>query len=302
MGDGQSMDELMFVVKYNVDNVVADTTSIQLTYQSSMREHDAGVMTVGPNTKHIRIPANTVDYHIGNTCENLCATVTKWSIFSSSPVTHGRANAIKGRLFRDGVFTKEFVDDTNALTAMDTTNSFTQSATLDFASDEIFQIENRDIFQTECVYNYTGSCTSSGACVAGGDTENDERCFIYYNYYPRSNGIKSCKDNKCVNRSGNLGFIGNIILNYVAIGLAACIIGIIIGIVLYMCYEYIMAWFEDNSARFTLKNIFACPPKFFNPFWWFEEYVPPEDDEENKDGDKDEDDADAGEDLVAPTA
>ncbi|CAL4175639.1 unnamed protein product, partial [Meganyctiphanes norvegica] len=160
-----------------MDKGVVDSSGMRIYHTDNLREHDAGLLTLGHNVKpqHIVPPGQvfTTVGHCSAECTQKMLPETGINVFQGMLHTHLLGVKIIVRQIRDGKELPTILKDDH----------------YDFNYQEARQIRPEwkilpgDILITECVYNSTDKSTAT----YGGLATQDEMCLSYLVYYPKTN-------------------------------------------------------------------------------------------------------------------
>lgn len=164
----QPGDRLILQVHYHNPqrSRAKDSSGIGFWYSPELRQHDAGVMTVGDVT--LAIPPGKERHEEQGYCPWLTASETK--VFAAFPHMHQLGRGMRTELFRNGQRVGDIVRDD----------------AWDFAHQQFYSVEPAvtvapgDLLRTTCTYDSTGR----RAVTLYGDRTEDEMCFNFLLYYP----------------------------------------------------------------------------------------------------------------------
>ncbi|CAL4133676.1 unnamed protein product, partial [Meganyctiphanes norvegica] len=160
-----------------MDKGVVDSSGIRVYHTDNLREHDAGLLTLGHNVlpQHIIPPGQefTTVGHCSAECTQTMLPETGINVFQGMLHTHLLGSKVIVRQIRDGKELPTILKDDH----------------YDFNYQEARQIRPEwkvlpgDILMTECLYNSTDKSTAT----YGGLATQDEMCLSYLVYYPKTN-------------------------------------------------------------------------------------------------------------------
>lgn len=273
-GNDKFFDKLFFVAKVDTS---ATSFTLGVSFNSTSRNpgKEAGVMTAGVKPSSISLKHGIATAHSANTCQNECALVGNWYIFSSTSLVQKYGQSVRASFYHDGIF-RRYLSETS-FTTRPSTSVFTNSSTNQYLNTELAKISKDDFFSISCNYD---TSTATETVMGGNKFDTTESCLTYFNFYPRVSGIKSCLNKECKNHSGDADFFTNVIVNYIALSLASMLVGVIFGIIFYILFGFAAAWFSANSARFTKDNFMSF--EWISPMWWITPYAEEEEEGEEK--------------------
>ncbi|PSN48981.1 MOXD1 2 protein [Blattella germanica] len=158
------------------DMDVSDSSGIRVYYTSTLRENDAGVLSVGldPNWRHI-IPPGQPDVVSEGHCIPACTQHTMptngINMFAATLHTHLIGRKVRLRQIRNGIELPPITADENFDPNYQEFRRLLKPV----------NIRQGDHLIAECVYNSVGRST----ITLGGLTSREEMCLVFGYYYPR---------------------------------------------------------------------------------------------------------------------
>ncbi|CAG7816338.1 unnamed protein product, partial [Allacma fusca] len=175
-----------FVVQYHLDNNDKLDTTIEtgltIYHTEKLRQHEAGILSVGYEAPSIIIPPDTKSWTVSGYCIDECTkTLPKHGIhlFNVNLHAHASGSGMSLRHFRGDAELARIVQDD----------------TYDFRYQENRPLHHPrkvlpgDELKLECTYDTTWK--DPAGVVIGGRGSHDEMCMTFIYYYPRSS-LRNC--------------------------------------------------------------------------------------------------------------
>uniref|UniRef100_A0A182M269 Copper type II ascorbate-dependent monooxygenase C-terminal domain-containing protein n=1 Tax=Anopheles culicifacies TaxID=139723 RepID=A0A182M269_9DIPT len=172
------MDDSMAMEQQMVDN-----SGLKLFYTHKLRQHDAGVLSVGldPNWRHIIPPRQekvVSEGHCIGTCTQRAFPRDGINIFAVMSRTHLIGRQVKLRQIRGNAELQPIMRDTNIDPSYQDYRRLSVPA----------RVLPGDSLVAECIYD----SSSRKSITLGGMTTREEICIILTLYYPRQRELTSC--------------------------------------------------------------------------------------------------------------
>ncbi|KAJ9595614.1 hypothetical protein L9F63_013190, partial [Diploptera punctata] len=170
---------LMMETHYSIPPLevdMSDSSGIRVYYTESLRDNDAGVLSVGldPNWRHIIPPGQphvVSEGHCISTCTQHAVPPTGINMFAATLLTHLIGRKVRLRQIRNGVELPPIAADSNYDPNYQEFRQLVKPV----------QVHKGDHLIAECVYNSVGRST----ITLGGLTSREEMCLVFGYYYPR---------------------------------------------------------------------------------------------------------------------
>ncbi|XP_063420467.1 uncharacterized protein LOC134705676 [Mytilus trossulus] len=182
---GENENEYAYIIEIHYNNPGAvtglvDSSGMKFTYTSHLRQHDAGILTVGMyENKQQIIPPHYSDFKIQSVCSKECiskaltdASLDEIKLFAVWQHAHLLARGITTRHLRNDVELEPIAED--------------EHYDFDYQETRLFRKEipmrKGDSIRVECTYD----STLRKNITYGGYSTVDEMCFSFVYYYPRT--------------------------------------------------------------------------------------------------------------------
>ncbi|XP_052090829.1 DBH-like monooxygenase protein 1 homolog [Mytilus californianus] len=181
---GENENEYAYIIEIHYNNPGAvsglvDSSGMKFTYTSHLRQHDAGILTVGMyENKQQIIPPHYCDFKIQAVCTKECiskaltdASIDEIKLFAVWQHAHLLGKGITTRHLRNDVELEPIAEDEHYDFDYQETRLFRKEITM----------RKGDSIRVECTYD----STLRKNITYGGFSTTDEMCFSFVYYYPR---------------------------------------------------------------------------------------------------------------------
>ncbi len=203
---GRATDIIHVVLQVHYSNTVSsvnvvDSSGLKLELTQKIRPYDAGLLIVGAWLPYLSIPPNQEAYGLRQYCDpgrlsSFLGDLDHVNVFANGLFAHKLGRSVWTELIRN--------NSLQGILGANMHYEYNEQSFMRYTNSTIKVLQRGDAIRNSCIWNTSSVSTST---VGGTKFEEQERCYNFLMYYPKSQSvINNAALAWCISPTGDFRF------------------------------------------------------------------------------------------------